>query len=356
MKKTRLSLLWFYLLASLTTDAQIAYQNKVDPKTYLPFKISLSNANNRTEDSLFFLKLYDHRDDTSRIGFFNGDGYTYYAFQFKEPAMPYLSKKLNENHKAVLDTLHVVFKKIWIYETQLPVKSNYRDNGIAGRIEASLYFKRGDSFYLFFQYDSTILSKGYIGSRADEILSKSFLHFQHTAYTVARNIGNFSGFQRFNEIPSHKVNYPILQTNSYNDGIYRTLDDFLNNKPDDINFNYVVKKKKEQILLLESKGSDSILSHGAWGFCKKGIPYMRIENTYSKLTRIEHSFELRATDLARYYQSVRYDPSTSIISAALFPSYLAGGLTTLLIVPNKKFEAFSNTSSFKLDLATGKIY
>lgn len=232
-------------LLTLATHGQTAFQNKVDPNTYLPFKIALNNDMNQPLNRSFFLKVYDNRDDTSRIGFFKGDGYTYYAFQFKESAMPYLSRKLNDNVKDPLDTLHVVFKKIWIYEAEVPVRRDFKVKGVGSRIEANIYLKKGEAFYLYQTYDSTILSKGYLGSRADDILSKGFFHFRRTAYSLPES-ADLTKLQQFNELPFSYVNYPILRTTSYKNGIYRTLQDFVNNNPLQINFNYEVKKTKKK--------------------------------------------------------------------------------------------------------------
>ncbi len=347
------------LLLTLATHGQTAFQNKVDPNTYLPFKIALNNDMNQPLNRSFFLKVYDNRDDTSRIGFFKGDGYTYYAFQFKESAMPYLSMKLNDNVKDPLDTLHVVFKKIWIYEAEVPVRRDFKVKGVGSRIEANIYLKKGEAFYLYQTYDSTILSKGYLGSRADDILSKGFFHFRRTAYSLPES-ADLTKLQQFNELPFSYVNYPILRTTSYKNGIYRTLQDFVNNNPLQINFNYEVKKNKEKIVLQNPLASDSIDATSAWGFCKEGVPYMRIGNSFSKLTLIEKSFELRTFNLARYSETKRLYPVGIAAGAAasllFFPQLLGSGLLIGLIPPNNKFEAFSNMSSFKLDLNTGEIY
>lgn len=148
----------------------------------------------------------------------------------------------------------------------------------------------------------------------------------------------------------------ILGTDKINDGIYLTFNDFLDNKPADIQFEYVVSKKRDSISLSEMRADDSVFTKKCWGFCKKGIPYMRINNDFSLLSKIQNTFELNSQQTIR----LKYKKASSVFWTAFNIAHdLAGPFPEFVVfdIPlSKPTDTIRGIGFYKLDMETGEIY
>ena len=205
-------------------------------------------------------------------------------------------------------------------------------------------------------YDSSVSTSGYMANNVDYLIAKGLNIFIRQADSSAASRRAATAEWKKSQEPSVPA---ILQTDRYKDGIYLSYENFLNNDPVDIGFDYKAKKRKESLVLVQPQPGDSIYTEYNWGFCKDGVIYMHIGPSYSKLTKIENSFELRAVDIARFYQYEGLKKGAVAVAGvdlALFrsPAFLLMDLAAIFL-PSKT-DQYENISAFKLDLQTGDVY
>jgi hypothetical protein len=354
------------LLTGLLPKAQTALQNQVDPKKYKPYEVRIKNSSIKNESSYYF-KIIDRRDDTTRLGFMK-DGDQQIYFHFKEPASAALFSKINGDKQVYKDTLVVVLHKLWVFESFLPRKQKIiqwsdRDYKIKcfGRIEADIYkLEANNQFIQLFSYDSSISTSGYMANNADYLIAKNLNILLKMSDSVGKNENLYTNNKIYTGLPAS--NSVIPPSEPFKDGIYLNLENFIKNEPADIGFKYEVKKKTENIVLDEARKDDSLYTKYNWGFCKNGEVYMRIGPSFSKLTRFEQSFELRAVELARFYLYNGFNQTDAIMLGVdaglinILPSLILSDLASLLLPKDKYFARYENISAFKLDLKTGEVY
>ena len=346
----------------LQVQSQKALQNQVSPKEYKPYEIKLK-ASAIKHRGAFFFSIIDERTDTTRLGFMK-DGTQQIYFHFKQPGASYLSDKINADKKNLpADTLLLVLHKLWVYESFLPRKGisllSDRDYKILcfGRVAADIYKGNKDGRQLILSYDSSISTNGYMANNVDYLLEKNLSILLQKADSLATTS---NGANVINKDKTGASAMPaILNASVYKDGIYLNYESFLNNDPAEIGFDYKVRKRKESIQLIQRQPGDSIYTEYNWGFCKNGEIYVRVGDSFSKLTKIENSFELRAVDLARFYQyeGLRKQAlATAGLTWAILksPAFLLMDLADVFM-PSKT-ERYENISAFKLDLETGEFY
>ena len=357
-----LFLLALLFLLTVAANCQKALQNQVSPKEYKPYGIKIKSSAFKNESPYYF-KVTDKRDDSTRLGFMK-DGDQQIYFHFNEPASGYLFPKLNNAGVVYKDTIIIVLHKLWVFESFLPRKQklvqwNTRDYKIKcfGRVAADIYKSNNGRAVQLLSYDSSISTNGYMANNVDYLLAKNLNILLHMADSTAKAITTDS--KPNDAFPATDAAIPA---GPFKDGIFLTFQDFLKNEPVDIPFTYEVKKKFENIILTDARRDDSLYTQYNWGFCKNGDVYMRIGPSFSRLTRIENSFELRAVDLARFYvyngfrQADMLGLAVDVALVGYDPTFLLTSLAGLLLPKDKYFARYENISAFKLDLKTGEVY
>jgi len=341
------------LLVSIAAHSQVAYQNKINPTGYKALELKLKSKSLKNENTQHYFTIIDKRPDTTRLGFMKNDAYEQLYFHFKEPASQYISDKVNYK-KSFTDSIIIVLNRLWVFDNKVACISH---------VVADIFKKIGDDYFLIQQYDSAMKTSGYIGNKADYLLEKNLRELIISADNVGKNIPhNLSKSDK----PGSRADTlpPVFLVLKPTDGIYENFQDFLNNTPKEISFKYEVRvKKREEILVLDNVISDdSVYTKNNWGFCKDGFIYMRIGESYSKLTKIENSFELRGIDLARYYYTKNnFNVSLLFLDNGINNFQFSPGgsllLTGLSFIPkDRRTSQFENISPYKLDLTTGELY
>ena len=340
--------------------AQQAIQNKLSPNAYKPSKIELKKIPHNISVNSHEFVFIDERDDTTRLGFFVSNNQQYF-FLFPKPAAVYLNEKLNpKKSKIHTDTLYVGIKRLWISQITIPATlthtmlfSPYTTIGYC-HVVCNFYKKDGPEYSLINTYDSIVSKKGYLGDINDKLLEENLSAMAFVADSISEL-----------KIPTgrKKIAYPgidkkkpaILTAEKPIDGIYLTFNDFLNNKPVNVDFEY--NPPLETIRLKETRSDDSIFTEKSWGFCKNNISFMRVGRIFSKLTKIENTFELRAMESLQNMHGKAVDDFWLGFNIA---SDLKSGFPLLALLNinlNKKSpDTFISVSAFKLDIETGSVY
>ena len=348
------------LFCGYNIKAQEAIQNKLSPLEYKPTIIELGKS---FPSSLHKFIFIDEREDTTRMGFFWGTNRQYY-FMFPKPAAIYLNEKINSKKGNIpIDTLYVGIKRLWISQVNLPpsVLRTFLVNSFSTvgycNVICNFYKKRDDTYYLLYTYNSINSKNGYLGNIHDKLIENNLLAMALVADSIS-DIKNIPPTAQRVYQPGIKQNKPaILTSQKLNDGIYLSFEDFLNDRPVKLTFDYIISDAQEKIKLAEIRNDDSIFTQLSWGFCKNNTAYIRIGSRFSKLTKVEETFELRAVESLqnRYGKDVDafwlgFDIARDLRSG--FPIFALSD-----IISHKKTpEAILRTMPFKLDIETGKVY
>lgn len=357
---------FFLLFISSVGHSQVAVQNKVLPTEYRPYEIKIKASDIKNYSRRYF-KIIDNRADTTRLGFMKNTEKQLY-FHFKNNPTQQLFSKINNPVQPHQDTLIVVLRKLWVFERE-ESRKNKVGEFIAGtlelkcygRIQADVYSQRAFNEYVpLLKYDSSLSTNGYMANNVDYLLTKNLNILLRMSDSLSKIKDSVQATPTIASI--QLTNHAeLLPTAPLKDGIYLNLENFLKNEPIELAFDYKIKKKMEQLSLKELRSDDSIYSKYNWGFCKNGEPYIRIGSSFSKLTKIENSYELRGDDIARFYLHKgittldRIAVGVNIAFTLLDPAML---LTELLFafLPDRSAGKYENISAFKLDIQTGEIY
>ncbi|MGI8583964.1 MAG: hypothetical protein ACR2KX_17345 [Chitinophagaceae bacterium] len=364
--KTPRNIIFYFIICLLfkhSAIAQHSIQNKLSPNDYKPsiieLKKSLIRRHSATNQEFVFI---DERDDTTRMGFFWGSNKQYY-FTFAKPATVYLSEKINiKNRGTPIDTLYMGIKRLWISQIQIPPSLTrtflLNSNSSIGycRIICNFYKKRGTDYFLMHTYDSIVSKNGYLGNIKDNLIEENLSAMAIVADRMSHNKIN-SATEKLLYIGAKKSKPIILSSKTFNDGIYLNFDDFLKNKPIAINFDYKVLDTEEKLILNELRTDDSVFTKNSWGFCKNNIPYMRVGPIFSKLTKIENTFELRTLESLQFKHSKKADAFWLGFNIA---SHIKEGFPLFALFDIATFKKSPNTimriAPFKLDIETGEVY
>jgi hypothetical protein len=354
-KQLFLSLL--LLILTNVVSAQGGIQNKMDPHEYKPFIIELKKKVDKGLSGKQHFVFFEERGDTTRIGFLRGESNSQFYFKFPEAAVTYLDKKLNRDEQGQSD-LYIGIKRLWLSQAYIPsgktkaILWSERTQMSYSRVICNFYKKTNGQYELLYTFDSTISKKGYLGNNNDELMSRNI----NTMILTADSIGN----SNVTTVMATGINRPVLPiiftTTKPNDGIYLTYADFLADKPAELAFDYIVTRT-EKIELAQKRADDSLYERKCWGFCKEGILYMHTGDVFSRLTKIENTFELRGSDVLQ----LRYSKEKDAFLLGYNVGYdLAAGLLDYAIfdlATQKKSPTFiSYMMAYKLDFETGQVY
>ena len=375
----------FGSLINYSGAAQVAAQNKVNPNDYKPYHFDLKdNVAKGLANKIQFV-FFEEREDSIRMGFFINEDFKPSYLEFREPAVPYLSKIFNSREKKDRDTMYIGIKRLWlsqVYISSSLVKSilwNPRTQMGYSRVICNFYKRSGDNYFLIHAYDSVFSGEGYLANSCNRLLSENLHAMIRIADSLGKNTTAAAGVMRL----TPKSKPPILTTERIEDGIYLGFEDFLKNRPVKIEFNYIVSKAEKQppkegfnhigpkagikteekLVLAEPRADDSLYVKKCWGFCKNGIPYMRNDSLFSKLTRIHNTFELRASERLQFRHAKEKDAFLTGFNIGVDIAIIAKGITTgfmdyglITTPPFGSPHEITFTMPFKLDLDTGEVY
>lgn len=347
------------------TVKYLPVSGQINKASFSPFTVELRKQfYKNTVSGKHFFEYTDERDDITRMGYFYSDKKIFY-FTFPEAAAGYLSSKFNSGNTST-DTVEIKVRRLWLSQEKISASfvksfmlSAVTTKG-ACRLICNVYKKNANGSVLLYSYDSTITKNGYLGNTNDELIGNSVKIMMHTVDSMAdlpaSNTASISAAGK-------KITPRILTDGKINEGIYRTYADFLDNRPDDIPFEFKQTKKLQKIQLAVSKTDDSVYTDLSWGFCKDGVPYVRIGDGFSELRRQNNSFDLFVTEpinakyishSGAFWGGVSIAAGDGLAAGALYAvtnAMLPGDFTFFGARPVMLY-----TGVYKLDIATGEIY
>lgn len=156
------------------------------------------------------------------------------------------------------------------------------------------YAKRNDAYIPLCRFDTVLTGNQNIAHGGGKYLENALIAALQKAGSVNWEKISISGrklsWQNINDYNVSRFNLPIL-SKPMQKGIYRSFEDFKNNKPSSIEFSVDKNKTGDYLYVKNEKGED-ILFTDLWGYCDGQDMFIFSANNYFKLHRSHNGFKI----------------------------------------------------------------
>jgi hypothetical protein len=301
--------------------------------------------------------LVDSRLDTSKIGYVR-TGHTFKKLKTETAFAPALQTALSKKYQNYFSTslaLVIVVKKFWLQDASLAEQKNFK---MSKATEASIeyancnaafdvYVQSGEDFIPLFKCDTTFNEKQLLRKYADELIMRPFdaiiakiAKMNFSKILQARIKLAWTDIELYN---NQRLRFPRFTPVVAEKGIYKTFQDFLQNKPDHADFSIEYGRKTDEVFITEN--GKPVLLTAFWGLCDGEKNYIKIGFNLFELLKQHNTYDLWGSKLT-IDKSARYTPSSGDTpTLALIGSVL---------INSNKVE--NNYKPLQLDMETGKVY
>jgi hypothetical protein len=301
--------------------------------------------------------ITDNRFDTSKIGYVK-KGRSYKKLITEKSLAATLQQSLNKKYGLPANnfatTLLIVIKKYWLEEASLAEQKDYK---MAKASETTVeqatcvfgfdvYLVREKSYIPVFKLDTLFVQKCMLKKCVAELMVQPFdFCINKIAHINLSRIGQAKVKLSWAEIEQYnaqRLTFPRFSAATHEKGIYRTFDDFLQNKPVRQEFTVQYGAQTDEIFIIED-GKPVLLTE-FWGLCDGQKNYIKLGFNIFELIRHHNTYELwgskTTVDYSARYPASNNTPATAILGSAL--------------VNNNQVEL--NHKPLQLDMETGKVY
>lgn len=305
------------------------------------------------------IKVIDARFDSISYGLYQNYPNKYYSIIARENAAREIAAFLKDYlhvEKAASPrgkNIIIVLRKLWL-TNQLQVDKESADdskaNGAgAGGVIAKLefYCSNGRGYSPLYRFDTTCAGIKNIKYNTVEYISNVLmLSVQKLIDTDPGTIspdGKKMSLQEIMLYSKSRFDIPILSTETYNKGVYKTFDEFKMNKPSLVNYEIREDKLTKTIFLKDSHGEYPLRE--SWGYCDGTNLFIGSADNYFKLIKNQNTF---ISNAVRSISRTRNIKAGNVIALGLFAGGVGRG--------NKKVSYTLSYKLYELDMDTGELY
>jgi hypothetical protein len=301
--------------------------------------------------------VVDSRFDTSKLGYIKD--FRYYEKLHTPDALPETLQQTINTYQRLGDSssapsLYIFIKHLWLQQSSYnelskqKLSNGYLENVgyVACSAVLECYMQKDSFYYPLFRLDTMLTQKGNLRKKADELLTEPFQVALLKSSSI--NLGKKRKQMTAQEVTAYnssKKNYPRLQTDILEHGIYLTFQDFLHNRVTKGPFE-VQRGLTDELYTVDGKDKKLLLEF--WGFCDGQKQYMKVGFNFYELSREQDTYEMIGAKKLIQTPDVAYRPNGSspvdIIGAGIINMANRGGPQTTLIKP------------LQLNMETGEPY
>ncbi len=244
----------------------------------------------------------------------------------------------------------MVLKKLWLTDELQEDKSAKNQSGpwLKGAIaNFEFYCGNGDGYIPLYRFDMANVGTKDIRSNAKEYLQDVLMaSVEKLITTEFKNIPVIKNKMSLKEIEVYskrQFNVPIVSSETYKKGVYKTFDEFKSNNP--AFSNYEIKKDKfsQMIFIKDVNGEYAV--RDVWGYCDGSHLYIKSADNYFELIKKQNTFITIGVKTISKTRTLKLE---NVIALGLF----AGGTGK----SNKKVLYSLNYKLYELDMDTGELY
>jgi hypothetical protein len=241
--------------------------------------------------------VLDNRFDTSCLGFANNQDRSYTEkINFKISAAEQIRDYFTENYSFQngndsLGKLLVIIEKLWLKDSSNNVYAR-NSNQYSVRLKAKLLVQK-DNCYALYSVDSTIVyDKIFAGKEAAFIQRSLDVLMANIAGKKSDEIKPHKRAFTFDEVKNYTTaqkNIPLLNDTIYPKGIFKTFEEFRENKPSIKNFDPGKKGKTDELYVTDEKGGTYAIRN-FWGYSDGRKLFINQASNLFELIKIQNTF------------------------------------------------------------------
>jgi hypothetical protein len=128
-----------------------------------------------------------------------------------------------------------------------------------------------------------------MGHATDDLMKKTLITALTHCDSLPASSNPYYPLNLLYDSLDNQFNYPILKTAMPKKGIYVNYEDFLNNNPEEADFEIETKKRNAYLVC---KTIDTSVTNEAWGYSDGVNIYKHLNEDYFKMNRVQNTFEL----------------------------------------------------------------
>jgi len=357
----KLSVLFTLIFFSFQLHAQVIKEKDYPNNRLSCHYIELEAAPGLDSIALPFshVQIMDLRPDTSKYGYFrHPQSFKQFKYCFKngvrtevtEFANTYLA---NNTSASKQDYVLMCLRRLWVTrDDTIVVQKAAFVNRIKILLKADFYLHSNNSFHPLYRIDTILARESLRRVNADglveEALSAALQKLKKMDYEHAANARSITEadikayYERLNNIPA-------LTANKIAKGVYRSFEEFKQNRPSDTAFEIKFESLADH-LYVKDKNGNQYLDRKVWGVSDGETVYIRLNENFFPLFRHQNTWELYTVKV----QEFRMDPA----SASRYSSSPGAALLSAAVAAAINNAEFSSKKliAYQLDLDTGKIF
>lgn len=343
------------LLFALAAGAQKAFEN---PNSLKTFVVQLSDTPAPPTHLPFRnIILVDSRFDTSKAGYVK-TGRSYKKVATEKPFAGTLQTFLNRKYQLPADTslpaLLIVIKKFWLQESSLAEQKAYKMAKASSTTSEfascatgfDVYMVAEENYIPVFKWDTVCTENSPLKKCVNRLITQPFEYciakigrMDFSKIQLAKRKLAWSDIEQYND---QRFAFPRFKTETFEKGIYKTFQDFLQNKPAKQEFVIQYGAQTDEVFVTEA-GTPVLLTE-FWGVCNGGKNYVKIGFNIRELIKQNNTYDLWGSKFTidKSFRNPAHSntPATAIIGSALFN--------------NNAVE--SNHKPLQLNMETGTVY
>lgn len=310
------------------------------------------------------IKVIDARFDKTNIGVFTTDFTRPFNKQKKQEVsfpdslktyLPLAIEKIGVLDRSKNDTLVLLIKRFRLADRFRDEIADAYNPELFLNISLSFYELKDNDYHKILSVDdiqTSVMGKEAIVSNSDaerlrkesflEILSNLFDNKNWQSSAIAFNYSDIQlGLDK-------RFDLPVLRDTLHVSGLYKSFDEFKNNKPSLSNVKFTIKKGIHDKVLDSNNVSINLKNY--WGASIDNQPYILFRGMFCKLIKSDNGFKFKS-----------YRTSTDINGGSLehYGRGTGTGLDLILIGANafnKLSESKIRTEFFYLNMESGKVH
>lgn len=333
---------FFFLLTSFSFLNSFSQNKKPDEFTFSKFhkkqlSIKTSGKPDLNVTTAGNIEILDWRADSTSIGF---QGKVYFTIAdirtfFKNQLLSLIDFKKESN--LAEDKVVVCLNKLWVTQNLMQTHNDWKEE-IIWKVNC---FKRvNDKFTYICQLD-TIIENNNPRFRTHDLISLCLQLSAEKIKSALEQPGKPEPYTDLQQVKYHFDDIPILNDIQKKKGLYMTYEQFLNNAPDDADFEIERDKLTDALFVINSSGTYELIRN-VWGYCDGQNMYIKSGEKYFQLCRVNNTFYFYGAKNIK--KSVRSDPGTASL------------LNLATNTDRKITKYYLPYYAFQLDLTDGNFY
>jgi hypothetical protein len=356
----KLSVLLTLILFNITCLAQVKEKdfpsNRVRCQS---FELDIRSGKDSVPLPFSRIQLMDVRSDTSKYGYFRSPmDPEQYKFCFKNGASNQLTNFVNgylthNLSSTSTDYVLMCLKRFWITKDDTTlVKQGLTRNRVRALLKAEFYLYSNNAFHPLFRCDTMVVREStkrvpYAGL-AEELLSAALERLKNMDYERAANARSITK-EEIEQYYGRLHDLPSLTANSIAKGVFRTFEEFKQNRPSDTAFELKFELLADQLYVKDKNGALQF-ERKVWGICDGQNVFIWLDNNFYQLFRHQNTWEFYGIHRQqRQLVSSRGPAPSGNPAAALITMGIMEILSTAKYNERK-------INVYQVDMETGKVF